>query len=100
MDVSTRHRRGFQVATALIGVLVGFGLGAGWASFAEEASDRSSTYTLPLKSAKSSAKPESTARDSQLDRKLDQLLAGQQTILQKFDGVLEELRVVKIRCSN
>ena len=100
METRTRHRRGLQVVTALIGVLVGFGLGAGWASFAEEASDRSSTYTLPLKSSNSSAKSDSTARDSQSDRKLDQVLAGQQTVLQKLDSVLEELRVVKIRCSN
>ncbi|MBI2495180.1 MAG: hypothetical protein HYW10_01210 [Candidatus Omnitrophica bacterium] len=36
-------------------------------------------------------------RDAQLMKKLDQILANQQTILQKFDAVMEELRIIKVR---
>ena len=97
MDASNRRQRGLRVLTTLLGVLVGFGVGAGWATFAEEAADRSSTSTLPVRS---SSKTSPSSHDAQADRKLDQLLAGQQTMLQRFDAVLEELRVVKIRCSN
>lgn len=93
----TAHRpHGAHVFLALAGLLIGFGMGAGWVTFAEEAADRSATSTAAKRSSTSA---KSTGRDSQVEHKLDQLLAGQQTILKQFDAVLEELRIVKIRCS-
>jgi len=46
----------------------------------------------------------SRSRESRLDtaaieKKLDVILANQQTVLQKLDAVMEELRVVKVRCT-
>lgn len=35
-----------------------------------------------------------------IDKKLQTILDNQQLILQKFDAVMEELRIVKIRCTD
>ncbi len=35
-----------------------------------------------------------------IDKKLQTLLENQQLILQKFNAVMEELRIVKIRCTD
>ena len=41
-----------------------------------------------------------TKSDSQvLEKKLEQILATQQTILQKLDEVMEELRIIKVRAT-
>ena len=42
---------------------------------------------------KESVKTDTTA----IDKKLDQILANQQTILSRFDAVMEELRIIKVR---
>ena len=34
-----------------------------------------------------------------LDKKLDQILQNQQTILQKFDVIMDELRIIKVRAT-
>ena len=34
-----------------------------------------------------------------LEEQLEQVLANQQTILQKFDAVMEEMRIIKVRVS-
>ena len=34
-----------------------------------------------------------------IDKKLEAILENQQLILKKFDAVMEELRIVKIRCT-
>jgi len=34
---------------------------------------------------------------ARLDKKLNQIIATQETILQRFDAVMEELRIIKIR---
>ena len=46
-----------------------------------------------------------TSRESKVDvrsleKKVDEVLATQQAILQKLDDVLEELRVVKVRATH
>ena len=42
-----------------------------------------------------------TKSDSQvLEKKLEQILATQQTILQKLDDVMEELRIIKVRATH
>lgn len=45
----------------------------------------------------------STNKDSstaKLEKKLDQILANQEQILKRFDDVMEELRIVKIRATS
>ena len=39
------------------------------------------------------------ARAARMEEKLDRILANQQTILQRFDQVMEELRIVKVRAT-
>ena len=34
-----------------------------------------------------------------IEKKLDQILANQQTILLRFDAVMEELRIIKVRAT-
>ncbi len=48
----------------------------------------------------SSADKEVSRSDlSQVQNKLDQVLANQQTIMQKFDAIMDELRIIKVRAS-
>ena len=51
--------------------------------------------TAPVKKTASPTKSETRA----IEKKLDQILANQETILQKFDAIQSELQVVKIRCT-
>ena len=48
---------------------------------------------------KSAESQDTAAKLAALERKLDQVLANQQAILQKFDAVMEELHIIKIRAS-
>jgi hypothetical protein len=41
----------------------------------------------------------SSGSNANLEKKLDEILAKQETILQKFDTVMEELRIIKVRTS-
>lgn len=43
---------------------------------------------------------ESKSESRSLDKKLDEILANQQSILQKLDAVMEELRIIKVRATN
>lgn len=49
---------------------------------------------------KSSTSAEADETDmKRLEKKLAEVLANQQTILQKFDEIMEELRIIKVRAS-
>ena len=50
-----------------------------------------------LASAQSTRETKSDSRG--LEKKLDEVLATQQTILQKLDEMMEELRVIKVRAT-
>ena len=76
-----------------LGAALGLSLSSG--SFAEDSPDRASRGDHPPSAALSKE-----ASSKAIDEKLDQLLATQQSILQRFDAVLEELRIVKIRCTS
>ena len=57
------------------------------------------------KSSRSSRAPSATKAQEDgseiagLEKKLDEILANQQTILSKFDAIMEELRIIKIRAT-
>ena len=51
-----------------------------------------------LASAQSTRETKSDSRA--LEKKLDEVLATQQTILKKLDEVMEELRIVKVRATH
>ena len=41
----------------------------------------------------------SSNKDAGLERKLDQIIANQENMLQRFDQVMEELRIIKVRAT-
>lgn len=82
----------------------------GWLAMSVQAEDeRVSAQTraaTPSRTSKSKAAPAATTQEADADRqmkrieaKLDQLLEHQQKIFSRFDDVMEELRIVKIRAS-
>lgn len=84
MHAAAEHRSGWILAGVLIlGVLVGLSASGPLGVAAEEgASSRSSR-----------------GENATLEDKLDQILSNQQLILQKFDAVMEELRIIKVRAT-
>ena len=98
------------VALVGIGLLVGSGIGVTLGHAAEEEeqaapspsrppaarSSRGGSSREPSASAASSSSAASTAK---LEKKLDQVLANEQEILKRFDQVMEELRIIKVRSS-
>ncbi len=52
--------------------------------------------TVPKRSSRSS-KSSSGGPSASVDQKLDEILANQKAILQKFDAIMEELRIIKVR---
>ena len=60
--------------------------------------------SLSAVSASRVKKPVATKKDSQhakiIDEKLNQVLANQQAVLQKFEAIKEELHIIKIRATS
>ena len=52
--------------------------------------------TVSKRSSRSSTSS-SGGSSASVDQKLDDILANQQAILQKFDAIMEELRIIKVR---
>ena len=97
-----RNPSGWRIAAplALVAVLAA-GLGVlppgGRAAEEPEPSDRSSR---PRRAANASSKsPASRAATSSLDAKLEQVIQHDQQILAKFDAIMAELQIVKIRAT-
>ncbi|MBI4354345.1 MAG: hypothetical protein HY595_03830 [Candidatus Omnitrophica bacterium] len=81
--MSSRH-----LLSRPLGVALGLGLVGGWwalQGFADAQTTRRAKEAL--------------VDAASIDKKLHTLLENQQLILQKFDAVMEELRIVKIRCT-
>lgn len=94
MDGTRTSRRPLRWA-ALVGAL-GLAIGSMGSSAlaAETASAKPPAKKPPAQSDRARE-----AREKRLEEKLDQVLANQQTILQRFDQVMEELRIVKVRAT-
>lgn len=45
------------------------------------------------------AKESASVDAASIEKKLDQILANQQAILSRFDAVMEELRIIKVRAT-
>ncbi len=71
------------------------------ASSADEPSDRASRSRTRSSVASADQSNQSKEKDqnAQIERKLDEILSNQQTILQRFDAVMEELRIIKVRAT-
>ncbi|MBI4597225.1 MAG: hypothetical protein HY737_02345 [Candidatus Omnitrophica bacterium] len=89
-----------------IGLLVALsvGIGIGWMSrpavwAAEE------DATPPVRSSRATTKSaaasttSSSSGNAKLEKKLDEILANQQDILKRFDAVMEELKIIKVRAT-
>lgn len=73
-----------------LGVALGgsIGLGPLSAAYEKDASNR-----------RSRSAPSSDSPSSSVGRKLDEILANQEKILQEFEVIKEELRIIKVRSS-
>ena len=93
---STRMR--WRIAVALgCALAAGAGFGALVRAADEESAARTTHRTSRTTTA---AAPTAPKIDSlALERKLDDMLAGQQAILKRLDEVMEELKIVKIRAT-
>lgn len=94
MTTRTAHR--MRIATS-IGLLVASILGLGlWVKAETQAAESSGRSSRASRSTTSSV--DGTGEDA-VARKLDQVLANQETIFRRLDEVMEELRIVKIRAT-
>ena len=76
--------------------------GAGFGALARAADEEGSSTRTTHRTTKATTAATSTAPKTDslaLERKLDDVLAGQQAILKRLDEVMEELKIVKIRAS-
>jgi len=80
----------------VLGVALGSGLWSSALATETESASRSS------RSSRAGTKPSADQRSDlvRLDEKLDRLLAQQEQILQKFEGIMEELRIIKVRSTH
>ena len=86
--------QGSRFAWVLLGFVlwvIGMGQGA-------QALEDQRTASAPVKKSIAAAESSRKAKDSS-DQKLDQILANQEQILRRFDKVMEELAVIKIRAT-
>ena len=85
---------------AMVAIVIGAGLFLGlwapWGAAAEEASSKSSRRSRASATKEAGGETSDTAH---LEAKLDEILATQQTILSKFDAIMEELRIIKVRAT-
>lgn len=93
--------RGFS-AHRLIPVIMGLSVSVGVASHplwrVHDAAAETARSSQPAE--RSTRPPEDMTEEARMQEKLDTILATQQTILQRFDAVLEELRIIKVRSAS
>jgi hypothetical protein len=90
--MNSRSHRWWLVAVAGCALAIGAGFGMLARAADEEPAGRASR-----RAARTSASSSSSADG--LERKLEEVLAGQQAILKRLDEIMEELKIVKIRAS-
>ena len=101
MDSHRRRCPEKWVLLLVVGASIALGL---WShAAASDVEDSSRSSRPPRSSAKATGtKPspdDQRAELVRLDEKLDRVLTNQERILKKFDEVLEELRIVKVRAT-
>lgn len=84
-------------------LVVGLGIGNGYLglssiSLAQDSS--SSSKAQHQASGHRSTQANDFGANVKILQKLDQILANQEAILKRFDDVMEELRIVKVRATN
>ena len=98
-----RNRSGWRRAApplafvAVLAAVLGVLPSGGRAADAPETSDRSSRPPRALRASVKTARP--TAVAQQWEAKLEQVIQNDQQILARFDAIMAELQVVKIRAT-
>ena len=95
MDSIAAQPRRFHAGALALGMIVS--LLYIWAQIASAIEEPSET-----KPSQAASKPASTisgGKEAKILSKLDEILANQHTILQKFDAIMEELRIIKVRAT-
>ncbi len=101
MNSRTREFRARAVAMVLLVACLAATLGT-WvsASDSEDVSRNSRSSRSTTKTSASKPNPgDERAELVHLDEKLDRILANEEQILKKFDEIMEELRIIKVRAS-
>ena len=97
----THHlKRGNPRLAVIAGLLLAVGMGTG-VVFSQDDAEPPTRSSRPAKPAGTSSASD-TGKDKDLaaiERKLDQIIQTQSAILQKFDAVMEELRIIKVRAT-
>jgi len=70
-----------------------------WAQVSSAIEEPSGTRSSRTSSTSASTTSGGGGKDAQILSKLNEILANQHTILQKFDAMMEELRIIKIRAT-
>lgn len=92
----------------LLGLGIGLGVclwsAAGSRAYEEEGAAKPAEAVKASRSvlgsgAKQTESGVSSQAKNSLEKKLDEILANQKTILQRFDQVMEELRIIKVRAT-
>ena len=96
MHTRTARKHGAWLLLIGLGIGLSVGLWSAAGSAAEEAAKSSRSVLGGVKPTESS---KSKAKEDEIAKKLDEILANQQTILQRFDQVMEELRIIKVRAT-
>ena len=95
MDAQTTRKHGAWVL-----LIVGIGLGTCLFSAVESMAEEAARPTRSVLGGAASGASSASGKDAGVERKLDQILANQETILQRFDQVMEELRIIKVRSTS
>ena len=95
----TRKRAWAQLLA--IGLVLGVGMGLSFSTrlLAEEGEGRSSPSSTKKSTGSRVEETRTEKKLAEILRNQEQILANQAAILQKFDAVMEELRIIKVRAS-
>ena len=101
MDLRIRESRARAAVMIILTTSLATTLGV-WAS-ASDTEDASRSSRATRSTAKTSASKPSPGDERaelvHLDEKLDRILANEEQIMKKFDEMMEELRIIKVRAS-
>ena len=91
--MSIRTPRTFGVNALLLGLGISLGISC-WPAAGSLAASRN-----VLGGAKQTESSVSSQSKNSIEKKLGEILANQETILQRLDQVMEELRIIKVRAT-
>ena len=99
MLIPQKHRMATETQRMMVAIVVaiGFCIGVRWLPLSHAAEETSTPKKTSAHSATSNAQVE--RRLQEILNRQEEIRKTQQTILQKFDAVMEELRIIKVRAT-